>query len=120
MPEVKRKVNGRAKGHTFERKLAKLFVEMGWTKCRTSRNESRARDDEKVDLCNTVPFNIQAKAVEKLGSMHDILASMPKEEGNYNIVWHKRNNKGSVVSMTEKDFLKLLNLLIENGIVEPA
>lgn len=114
------KINARAKGHTFERKLMKMFQELGWTKCRTSRNESRARDDQKVDLCHTAPFNIQAKAVEKLGSMHDILSSMPKEPDNFNIVWHKRNNKGSVVSMSESDFLKILNLLITNDIVKPT
>jgi hypothetical protein len=113
-------VNGRNKGHAFERKLMKLFQSLGWLKCRTSRNESRARDDEKVDLCHTAPFNIQAKAVEKLGSLHEVLSSMPREKDNFNLVWHKRNNKGSVVAMTEDDFLKILNMLIESGQVKPT
>jgi hypothetical protein len=114
------KINTRAKGHTFERKLMKVFIDLGWTNCKTSRNESRARDDQKVDLCHTSPFNIQAKAVEKLGSIHSILAVMPDEKDNFNLVWHKKNNQGSIVAMSEKDFLRILNLLIESGKINPC
>lgn len=97
-----------------------LFISKGWTACKTSRNESKSKDDAGIDLCNTDPFYIQAKAVEKLGSVHDILSKMPKHNGIYNLVWHKRNHKGSIVCMTEEDFLKMLDLLIESGIVKPA
>lgn len=117
---IKKRINSRTKGHAFERKLAKLFVELGWVRCKTSRSESRNRDDEKVDLCYTAPFNIQAKSVENLGSIHKVLAVMPVEEENMNLVWHKKNNQGSIVAMSEKDFLHILSLLIKSGEVKPS
>ena len=113
-------INGRNKGHSQERKLMNLFIKLGWAKCKTARNESKTTDDAGIDLCNTHPFQIQSKAVEKLGSVHDILARMPQEEGKYNLVWHKKNHKGSIVCMTEEDFLTLLNLMIEKEIVKPT
>jgi len=109
----KKRVNGRTKGHAYERALAKKLREMGFEKCTTSRFSSKEMDDKKVDLCG-LPFNIQAKAVEKLGCVHTILDSMPKEE-KLNLVFHKKNNKGTIVCMTEKDFLNLVSTLLELG-----
>lgn len=114
------KINARAKGHAFERKLMNLFRELGWEGCKTSRNESKSMDDKGVDLCGTEPFYIQAKAVEKLGSYHTVLDKMPKEAGKINLLWHKKNNQGSIVSMGEDDFLELLKLMIEKEIVKPT
>jgi translation elongation factor EF-Ts len=96
-------VNGRQKGHAFERRLAQTFREKGWEKCLTSRLESKLRDDEKVDLMHTEPFNIQAKAIENMGAAHKVLSEMP-DDGNMNLVFHKKNRLGVVVSMTEEDF----------------
>lgn len=122
MDEVKKKkkAQGRPKGHGFERTLMNLFIRLGWTRCKTSRSESRNRDDLKVDLCFSEPFNVQAKAVENLGSPHKFLAEMPKEEGMINLVWHKKNHQGSIVAMTEKDFLTLLDMLIKSGSIIPS
>lgn len=120
MPAVKKKVNGRTKGHSFERKLKNLFIELGWENCKTSRNESKVRDDLKVDLCNTGCFNVQAKAVEKLGSLHTILDSMPDEEGKHNVVFHKKNRQGTIVAMKEEDFFDIVRKMIKAGIIIPA
>lgn len=109
--------NGRVKGHTFERAMAKMFREMGWDKCVTSRLESKSKDDAGIDLCNTDPFQVQCKAVEKLGSLHDVLAKMPQNH-NYNIVLHKRNRSGVIVAMTLEDFKEIVEKLIANGIVK--
>ncbi|MGV6830284.1 MAG: hypothetical protein ACWA5P_01820 [bacterium] len=103
----------RNKGHSYERKLALEFREMGWENCKTSRFASKMLDDMKVDLFATEPFNVQAKAVERLSpGYHDILKSMPKDE-NYNVVFHKRNHKGEVVSMMKEDFYEILGMLKE-------
>lgn len=110
--------SARVKGHTFERQIADVFRELGWTSCVTSRSESKRKDDQGIDLCYTDPFNIQAKAVEKLGSVHDILASMPVDH-NYNLVFHKRNRKGTIVSMTIEDFKDILEILITNQTIKP-
>jgi hypothetical protein len=107
-------VNSRAKGHCFERTLAKTFRERGWPECLTARLESKRVDDSGVDLCFTKPFNIQAKAVETLGSAHNTLAKMPTDD-NINLVFHKRNRSGVVVSMTEADFWKLLETYKHDG-----
>ena len=111
-----KKINGRVKGHQYERQLAALFRELGFTDCATSRYCSKQLDDMKVDLANTGPFFLQAKAVEKLGSIHDILESMPKN-GKTNLVFHKRNRKGTVVSMKQEDFIKILKILIDNNLI---
>ena len=112
------KINTRAKGHALERRLMNLFIELGWTKCKTARNESKTTDDSGVDLCFTHPFQIQAKAVENLGALHNVLKKMPQDKDKINLVWHKKNNQGSVVGMIEEDFLKILSLLLDSGIIK--
>lgn len=110
--------SSRVKGHAFERSMAEHFRNLGYSKCRTSRYESKMLDDMDIDLTNTKPFNIQCKAVENLGSAHDVLSAMPNDE-NYNVVIHKRNRKGIVVSMTLDDFSEIIQMLFINQIVKP-
>jgi hypothetical protein len=112
------KINARAKGHAFERQIVAFFRTKGWTKCNTSRFESKMKDDQGIDLTNTDPLSIQCKAIEKLGSVHDILNRMPKDE-NYNLVFHKKNRKGTIVCMTLEDFEEILDMLIHNNIIKP-
>ena len=111
------KINSRAKGHSFERQIAKLFRDMGFP-CTTSRLSSKERDDSGFDLCGTGMFNVQLKAVERLGSYHEILSSMKEEKGKHKIVIHKRNNKGSVVVMELGAAMELLEMMIQNGVVK--
>lgn len=109
---------GRDKGHAYERKLAKEFRDLGFSKCKTSRYESKMLDDMKIDLTHTGFFNVQAKSVERLSPCyHDILSSMPKDY-NYNVVFHKRNRKGDVVVMSKNDFYELTEMLIKCGILK--
>ena len=106
------------KGSSYERKLAKEFREFGFEDCKTSRCESKMLDDLGVDLTHTGIFNVQAKAVERLApSYHDILASMPQNDNNYNTIFHKRNRKGEVVVMTKEDFYDIMQMLINSGII---
>ena len=107
------KINAKNKGSAYERKLAKEFREYGFEDCKTSRFESKMLDDLGVDLTNTGFFNVQAKAVERLGCYHDILASMPQNDNNYNTIFHKRNRKGEVVVMTKEDFYEIMEMLIK-------
>jgi hypothetical protein len=113
------KNKSRNKGHAFERELAQLWRELGYSKCKTSRYESKALDDMKVDLTNTHPFYVQAKNVENLGSAHKVLASMPNEKEKINIVFHKKIRQGTIVSMMQDDFINLLQLMIKCGIIKP-
>lgn len=110
--------SSRVKGHAFERQMAEHFRKLGYASCKTSRYESKMLDDMDVDLTNTPPFNVQCKAVENLGSAHDTLSAMPKDS-NYNIVIHKRNRKGVIVSMTLDDFDEIIKMLLFNQILKP-
>jgi hypothetical protein len=110
------KINARKKGHRYELDVGRTFNDLGW-KCVTSRSESKRTDDAGVDLCYTDPFQIQAKAWERAPSYHALLANMPK--GKINLVFHKRNHKGTVVAMKEEDFIYLLKLLIKHDIIKP-
>ncbi len=56
----------RNKGHGAERKYAKIFRDLGYTFCKTSRQASRLLDDSKIDLA-FLPFNIQIKAGKQRG-----------------------------------------------------
>lgn len=111
-------MNARKKGHSYELSVRDYFRDLGFEKAVTSRLESKSKDDQGVDLCFTGPFNVQAKAVEKLGGLHDILDRMPND-GNYNLVFHKRNRKGTVVAMKIEDFTEIIQMLIANKIIKP-
>lgn len=111
-------INAKHKGNRFELDIRDWFKELGWTRAVSSRSESKSKDDKGIDLCYTEPFEVQCKHVEKLGSIHDILAKMPKGT-HYNLVFHKRNRKGTIVAMTIEDFRELLQMLITNQIIKP-
>lgn len=53
----------RKKGHNFEREIAKLFREAGYTNALTSRQASRLYDDCMIDIWG-IPDNVQAKNVK--------------------------------------------------------
>jgi hypothetical protein len=111
--------NARAKGKGYELQIIKLFKSLGWEGCVSSRSESRLTDAMGVDICYLTPFHVQCKAVENLGSAHNVLARMPKKEGFFNLVFHKKNRAGTFVSMTEEDFVILLKMLIESNQIKP-
>lgn len=99
--------SARNKGNSYERQVVKEFKEMGWTKASTSRYSSKENDDNKVDLCNVNPFNIQCKAVEGSVKYLEVLASMPVGD-NINCIFRKRNREKQLVILTKDDFYKLI------------
>ena len=101
--------SARNKGNTFEREICKLLVSIGFIAV-TSRSESKRLDDAGADIFSDFPFYIQAKAVERMSMpVHELLKTM---QGNLPdrppCVFHKRNNKGVVVSLQLDDFLDLI------------
>lgn len=107
---IKKKINSKEKGNKYEQATAKYFRDLGWEECRTSREQSKWLDDQKVDLTNTDPWVVQCKAWERGVYPHDILAEMPNDMG-INVLFHKRNYKGEVVSLAKEDFHKILRLI---------
>lgn len=113
------RINVRKKGHKYELQIAKLFKELGFSACVSSRSESKRTDDEKIDLCFTAPFQAQCKAVERLGNLHSVLDEMPKRKNLWNVVFHKRSRQGTVVAMAEEDFVAIVKLLIKHKAIKP-
>jgi len=99
-------INSRAKGHAYELQIVNRLKELGYDAV-TSRSESKRMDDLGVDIIDNTDFYIQCKAVEKLKpSLHDILSRMPTDK--VPVVYHKRNNKGSTVTLKQEDFERIL------------
>jgi len=53
-------VNRRNVGHAYERQIMHEMIDLGFTKCKTSRNESRILDAQGSDLTG-LPFHVQCK-----------------------------------------------------------
>lgn len=111
--------NPRTKGHRYELDIIKIFNELGWEEAVSSRSESKRKDDAGIDVCYTDPFHIQCKAWERAPSYHEVLRSMPQTKGKYNLIFHKRNRQGTVVVLSQEDFLEILEMLIAHKIVTP-
>jgi hypothetical protein len=111
--------NARKKGNNYELEVIKLFRELGWN-CVSSRSESKRTDDAGIDVCYSDPFQIQAKAWERAPSYHEVLKGMPEKKGMFNLLFHKRNRKGTVVAMPWEHFREILEMLISNQIIKPT
>jgi len=111
-----KKNNSRAVGHNYEREIRKELIELGWVNCQTSRYASKMLDDNLVDYTETQPFQIQAKRWKSAPSYHEILKKMPQNE-NYNIIIHKRPQKGEVVVMDKQSFYEIVRMLRAEGII---
>lgn len=113
----------RTAGHNLEREVAKDFVQMGFQNCKTSRYASREKDDQKVDLCYTEPFNIQCKRTNQAPNFQELLSSMPQSNG-YNIVIHRRPKRkgtkgaGDVAVMDKRTFYAMLYTLKRSDLLQ--
>lgn len=94
-------INGRSKGHAFERKIVKELRDLGYEAV-TSRSENRALDDQGVDIVDNTPYFIQCKAVENLHGLSNVLKKMP--DGKPPVIVHKRNNQPVMVYQYWTDF----------------
>ena len=99
-------INQRTKGHAFERDMCELLRRYGYHAV-TSRSESKALDDMKVDIVDNTKFYFQCKAVERMAQpYHDLLKEI--KTGKIPVILHKRNNKGVVAVLRLEDFANLL------------
>lgn len=112
-----KKNNSRAIGNTYERQLRIELIKLGWVNCQTSRYASKLTDDQLVDYINTRPFNIQAKRWKSAPSYHEILRAMP-QDNNYNVIIHKRPNKGEIVVMSKQDWYEIIKMLWAEGLIK--
>lgn len=110
------KNNSRAVGHTYERQIRKEFIELGYPNCQTSRYASKMMDDQLVDLCGVDPWNVQIKRWIHAPSYQEVLKAMP-QDNNYNIIIHKKPNKGEVVVMDKESFYEIIKMLKSEHII---
>lgn len=119
----------RRMGHNAERYYAKIFRELGFDRCITSRQGSKMYDDAGIDLM-MLPFNVQIKAGKQRGfnpkfTLQDMkekihktfpesdpvcqrpnIVILKKETGK----GKKRTPEDELVTMNFNDFVKFLNL----------
>lgn len=130
MTEPKKKSVGRTnkrKGSDAERYYAGIFRDLGYEHCKTSRLGSKLHDDAGIDLI-FIPYNVQIKAGKQVGlkpsveieniqnKMKEYFPSTSLEHNYPSIVIHKkavgqgkkRRDIDEIVSMTFKDFLKII------------
>lgn len=130
MEETVRKSYGKTnkrKGSDAERHYAKVFREIGFTHCKTSRLGSKLHDDAGIDLI-FLPFNVQIKAGKQAGlnasreleyiqnRMTELFPSTSLEHSYPKVLIHKkevgqgkkRGEFDDIVSMSFNDFIKLI------------
>jgi len=115
-------------GHRLERELAALFRSLGFTHCRTTREESKLLDSCGIDLSN-LPYNVQAKSgkqrslnySKELKSIKEkINNNLPDDhvvKNNPNVIIHKkyvgqgkrREEYDTLVILSLNDFVKIIN-----------
>jgi len=115
-------------GSSWERELASIFRDIGFTDVITTRQGSRELDALKIDLMNSntskegrLSYNIQAKCVKGHLPYAKVIGELPKEEGITNVVCHKmtvkKNNRfieqDRFAILYLEDFFKLIKKLKE-------
>lgn len=108
----------RRRGHQYERDLAREFRELGYPRCRTTRETSKLLDACKVDL-DIPDFNIQAKSVRagiKYSEIFDdidekLAEHYPERLGYISAILHKKMGEELVI-LKKEDFYKLVTMYL--------
>jgi hypothetical protein len=87
-------------GSGWERTLAQMFRDIGFTDVITTRQGSRELDALKIDLMNSntskegrLAYNIQAKNIRGHIPYAKVIAELPIEENITNVICHKMTRK---------------------------
>lgn len=110
----------RTAGHKWERDSAAIQRDfVGYKDLITSRQGSRLRDSQKVDLCNAdedangrLPYNIQCKTLSKAAPYHKLLSELEEFNGReqINVVFHKMTRKSEGGKFLPMGEFAILNL----------
>lgn len=119
-------VNWRKKWNNYEVLIAKELRELGFKDCITSRCWSKATDDLGIDLLHTSPWLVQCKnyksfpASKIIDSLQYIENSKKSsklvDSQDIAIVCTKITHKGEIISMSKKDFYRIVKILKQNKI----
>ena len=99
-------VNSRRKGAEFERKIAGMLRDYGYTDSRRGQQYCGANGD--ADVVGLPGIHIEAKAVERL-NLYDAMAQSKRDKkaGEIPVVIHKKNHCKILVTMEFEDFMQI-------------
>ena len=108
----------RNKGNSYELKIIKELTNLGYEGLKSSRSESKALDNDKIDIAETkdhLPCYIQCKCTKNTPNITEITEACPRKDRPLVIVWNKQINKevnmasaGQYVMMTKEFFYDLI------------
>lgn len=108
----------RTKGNAYEQQIARELRELGFEGIKTSRNESKSADDNKIDLIDTtgkLPLGIQLKKTKVTPSYFQIRKSSTCNDDDFCIIWNKQVNgkvnmksEGECVIISKELFYRLI------------
>jgi len=99
-------INSNSKGKRYEREIAKYLRDNGYLKAR--RSQQYCGDSGDCDVVGLPGIHIEAKCVEKF-NLYKAMEQAKSDAKDHNVptVWHRRNNKKTVVIMDIDDWLNL-------------
>lgn len=110
--------NNKRRGSDYERQIAKELREIGFEGVVTSRSESKAMDDMKIDLIdkeNKLPFYSQIKRCIKYPNYIEIRKQCPLKDKEFVLFWNIQKatdstfrSDGEVVILDKNFFYKLI------------
>lgn len=101
------KINSKQKGARFERQLAGIFREHGYTARRTAQYCGNTGDAS--DVVGLDGIHIEAKHQEKM-QLYEWMEQAERDaakSGNMPVVFHKKNNAEILVTMRIEDWLRM-------------
>lgn len=106
------------KGNKYEQQIAKELRDLGFTGVKTSRSESKAVDNNKIDIVDTnkkLPVEIQLKKTQSIPSYFKIRSESTVDPNKFCILWAKQEKKkknictvGEAVIMSKEMFYELI------------
>lgn len=110
--------NNKRRGSDYERQIAKELRELGYLGVVTSRSESKAMDDMKIDLIDKedkLPFYTQIKRCIKYPNYIEIRKACPLKDKEFVLFWNIQKttestfrSEGEVVVLDKKFFYELI------------
>lgn len=108
----------KAKGNEYERKIAQELRELGFEGVVTSRSESKAMDNNKIDIIDTknqLPCNIQIKKTVNTPQYFKIREESTVDPKSFVLIWNRQEKAnvnfmsvGQVVMMDKSLFYELI------------
>lgn len=100
-------INSKQKGKRGELEICGLLKNYGYNVRRSVQYNGKAQDGQ-ADVVGLPGIHMEIKRVEKL-NLHDAMAQAVRDakEGETPAVFHRKNNKGWLVTLRMEDYMKM-------------